>query len=199
MIELPFNASADRNKQAIAEALAEYLLQATTVLEIGSGTGQHALHLCQQFSHLQWQLTDQKKYLEGLRAVVEQSQCNNLLLPIELEVSSYVVGENQQYSFAYSANTAHIMSLPQVSAMFDVIGSLLSAAKRFALYGPFKEHGQHNSDGNRQFDLALRSEDPKMGIRDISALEGFATENGLVLETQIAMPANNRVLLWRKC
>jgi len=69
-MELPFNAAADRNKEVIGDALSEYLAQATTVLEIGSGSGQHAVYLCQRFSHLQWQVTDQSSYLEGLAAVV---------------------------------------------------------------------------------------------------------------------------------
>ena len=100
-MELPFNAAADRNKEVIGDALSEYLAQATTVLEIGSGSGQHAVYLCQRFSHLQWQVTDQSSYLEGLAAVVEQSGCENIQPPTELQAGACVETGNRVYSFGY--------------------------------------------------------------------------------------------------
>ena len=198
MMELPFNAAADRNKEVIGDALSEYLAQATTVLEIGSGSGQHAVYLCQRFGHLQWQVTDQSSYLEGLAAVVEQSGCENIQPPIEMQAGGCAATDNRVYSFVYSANTAHIMGIEEVAATFEIVSHRLSAEGLFALYGPFKENGQHNSEGNIAFDKTLRSEDPKMGIRDIAELENMANATGMKLHSQIAMPSNNRILLWQQ-
>lgn len=197
-MELPFNAAADRNKEVIGDALSEYLAQATTVLEIGSGSGQHAVYLCRRFSHLQWQVTDQSSYLEGLAAVVEQSGCENIQPPTELQAGACVETGNRVYSFVYSANTAHIMGINEIAATFEIVSRCLSAEGLFALYGPFKENGLHNSDGNIAFDKTLRSEDPKMGIRDIAELEDMANATGMKLHRQIAMPSNNRILLWQQ-
>ena len=202
-MQLPFCAATDRNKQAIGDALADTLASVTNVLEIGSGSGQHAVYLCERFSHLQWQVTEQRQHLEGLRAVVAQSGCKNIRSPLELEVSSYnSSGEGSvdeaEYSFAYSANTAHIMGLEEVAATFSIISHCLQSDGCYGLYGPFKENGQHISDGNAEFDLSLQSEDSKMGIRDIAELEVIAKAHGMALQSQIAMPSNNRILLWSK-
>jgi len=204
----PYYPASDRNKQAIGDALAETFANVTDVLEIGSGSGQHAVYLCKRFSHLQWQVSDQPQYLEGLRANVEQSGCKNIRLPLELDVSSYDINgrdsnggadaDNAEYSFAYSANTAHIMSLEEVAATFSVISHCLKSDGCYGLYGPFKENGLHNSDGNAEFDLMLQAEDSKKGIRDIAELEVMAEAHGMVLQNQIAMPSNNRILLWSK-
>jgi len=201
---LPFSAAADRNKEAIGDAIEALLNHSTTVLEIGSGSGQHAVYLCRRFGHLQWQVTEQSQYLEGLQAVVSDASLDNILNPFELEVSAVaddgltVKGMESNYSLVYSANTSHIMRFDQVPSLFTVAGHYLHGDGCFALYGPFKENGQHNSDGNRDFDASLRSQDSRMGIRDIEALKEFASASGLTLTDQISMPANNRILLWRK-
>ncbi len=201
-MEVPFYTSADRNKEAIGDALSAYLARAANVLEIGSGSGQHAIYLCQRFSHLQWQVTEQAASLEGLRLAVglavDQSGCKNIQPPIELDVSSYVGSENNAYAFVYSANTAHIMGIEEVKSTFKIVNRCMAADGLYALYGPFKENGQHNSEGNVAFDEALRSEDPKMGIRDITELSEIAMSSGLALLKQIDMPSNNRILLWQK-
>lgn len=197
-MEIPFCAAADRNKEAIGDALAEQLEHASTVLEIGSGSGQHAIYLCERFSHLQWQPTEQQQNLAGLHAAIDQSTCANIQVPFGLEVSTFAPFDSGVYSLVYSANTAHIMGIEEVRAMFEVASRSLVTEGRFALYGPFKENGQHNSEGNMAFDNALRSEDPSMGIRDIDELTVLATSSGLVLQQQVSMPSNNRILLWRK-
>ena len=199
---LPFSAAADRNKEAIGDALQTVLNRSNTVLEIGSGSGQHAVYLCQRFSHLQWQVTEQSQYLDGLQSAVSVASLDNILSPFELAVG--VVNDSSgkklesNYSIVYSANTAHIMGFDQVPALFTVASQCLDNDGCFALYGPFKENGQHNSDGNRDFDASLRSQDSRMGIRDIEDLVEFASASGLVLADQFSMPANNRILLWQK-
>ena len=199
---LPFSAAADRNKEAIGDALQTVLNRSNAVLEIGSGSGQHAVYLCQRFSHLQWQVTEQSQYLDGLQSAVSVASLDNILSPFELAVG--VVNDSSSkklesnYSIVYSANTAHIMGFDQVPALFTVASQCLDNDGCFALYGPFKENGQHNSDGNRDFDASLRSQDSRMGIRDIEDLVEFASASGLVLADQFSMPANNRILLWQK-
>jgi len=201
---LPYNAAADRNKEAIGDALSSILSRATNVLEIGSGSGQHAVYLCRRFDHLQWQVTEQSQHLEGLQAVVSDAALGNVCDPLELSVNAFIDDTNaldhlgSNYSFAYSANTAHIMGFDQVPGLFTVASHCLDNDGCFALYGPFKENGHHNSDGNREFDASLRLQDSQMGIRDIEELKEFASSSGLALTDQIAMPANNRILLWRK-
>ncbi len=197
-MKLPFCAAADRNKEAIGDALAGQLANTSSVLEIGSGSGQHAIYLCARFSHLQWQPTEQQHNIAGLRAAVDQSNCENINLPFEMEVSSYTPADHRIYCLVYSANTAHIMGIEEVRAMFRLASRSLATDGLFALYGPFKENGHHNSDGNIAFDNALQSEDSKMGIRDIGELAAIAESHDLALQKQIAMPSNNRILLWYK-
>lgn len=196
-MDIPFNAAADRNKEAIGDALAPYLAHATTLLEIGSGSGQHAIYLSQRFDHLQWQVTEQQPNLNGLQLAIAEVNCERIEPPFALEVSTYPGCESKNYSFAYSANTAHIMGLEEVASMFAIVNSCLVTEGLFALYGPFAENGKHNSEGNIAFDQALRSEDPKMGIRDVAELKKMAGESNLALQKTIAMPANNRILLWK--
>ena len=123
---LPFSAAADRNKEAIGDAIEALLNRSTTVLEIGSGSGQHAVYLCRRFGHLQWQVTEQSQYLEGLQAVVSDASLDNILNPFELEVSAVaddgltVKGMESNYSLVYSANTSHIMRFDQVPAYLQL-------------------------------------------------------------------------------
>lgn len=201
MHSLPYSASADRNKEAIGDALANHFQAALSVLEVGSGTGQHAVYLCHRFTQLQWQMTEQEQYLEPLREVVAHAGLANLVNPVALTVNPSGVDDAvsaSKYTFAFSANTAHIMSIDQVEAMFKVVSRHLFPQGLFALYGPFKENGQHNSEGNRKFDATLRTQNPHMGIRALEDLQLFAVSCGMRLHSQIAMPANNRILLWEK-
>jgi len=202
---LPFNAAADRNKEAIGDALVRYFDEDIKVFEIGSGTGQHAIYLCERFPGLIWQTSDQSLHIETLSAAVSQSGLGNLRTPFELEVSSCIAQPKaiqslceKQYSFVYSANTAHIMSMEEVTSMFTLLGKVLAEAALFALYGPFKVGGEHTSEGNRIFDQSLRTEKPHMGIRDKEDLVTLGVKHGLQLLEDISMPANNRILLWRR-
>jgi len=202
---LPFSAAADRNKEAIGDALSGYFDGNIKVFEIGSGTGQHAIYLCERFPGLIWQTSDQSLHLETLSAAVSQSGLGNLHTPIELEVSSCISQpkamqalREKQYSFVYSANTAHIMSMEDVTSMFTLLGKVLAKAGLFALYGPFKVDGEHTSEGNLNFDQSLRTEKPHMGIRDKEELVTLGVKHGLQLLEDISMPANNRILLWRQ-
>lgn len=193
---LPYSAAADRNKQAIGDALASFLGSASTVLEIGSGSGQHAIHLCEQYRHLLWQPTEQFQHLEAL--TIALSPVANIQAPVELEVVK-AVHSNQlplsHYSFAFSANTAHIMSMEEVAAMFQIVKRKLEPNAVFALYGPFNIDGRYTSEGNQQFDASLRMQSAHMGIRDVAELEAVA--HGFELIQNVPMPSNNSFLIWR--
>ena len=201
----PFSAAADRNKEVIGDALADYFNEPVKVCEIGSGTGQHAIYFCDRFPAVSWQPTDQGSHIDTLSKACSQVTLENLLTPIELEVSACIrqpallqALPEEHYSFIYSANTAHIMSMEDVISMFTLVGSVLKEAGLYALYGPFKVDGVHTSEGNRNFDQSLRMEKPHMGIRNKEDLLVLGTEQGLQLVKDIPMPANNRILLWRR-
>ncbi len=209
-MSLPFSPSADRNKEVIGNALERWLCKASTVFEFGSGTGQHAVYLSLRFPHLQWQPSELKANIETIRLLIQQAGVSNILAPIECDVlaqlipgrdadASQVSSDNVlQYSFAYSANTAHIMSMPAVERMLSIAAALLQPAGYFALYGPFKYGSKHTAEGNSQFDAMLREQDAVMGVRDKFELDQIAVECGLTPVEDLAMPSNNRILMWQR-
>ncbi len=196
-MSLPFSAAADRNKEAIADALAEYLSAVSQVLEIGSGTGQHAVYFAQRYSHLQWQPTDRIENLTAITQHLEECGAENIAPPLEVDVSAGV-GFPGSYEMAYSANTAHIMSLSEVKAMFKLVSGCIQHNAHFALYGPFSYGGKHTSEGNESFHAMLQQQAAHMGIRDKAELDAIAFDVGLDFVEDIAMPANNRILIWRR-
>ena len=232
LVKLPFSQSADRNKEAIGDALDMLLASASNVFEFGSGTGQHAVYLCQRFPHLRWQPSELKPNIETIGLQIQQARLSNILVPVECDVmepmlfndadasttpdavsngsgntsqpgaSHFGAGlrriEYLHYSFAYSANTAHIMSIEAVERMIAIAAVLLQPAGYFALYGPFRYGSEHTAEGNIQFDSMLREQDPAMGVRDKFELDRMAVESGMTPADDLEMPSNNRILLWQK-
>lgn len=194
---LAYSAAADRNKEVIGDALECYLREVTNVIEIGSGTGQHAVYLSDRFKSLRWLPTDKEENLQTINCRVSQSGLNNIETAIEVDVSE-PPALRERYDFAYSANTAHIMSMAEVVCMFKMVAALLQQNSYFALYGPFKYHSQPTSPSNQSFDAMLRQQARHMGIRDKAELDAIAFEFGFDFTNDIAMPANNRLLLWRR-
>lgn len=195
-MDLPFSAASENNRLPILRELTRLFETGGTVLEIGAGTGQHAVFFASQLPALIWQPADQRAYLWVIRARQQESRLPNLLPPIELEAGSFD-WSGQQYDHLYSANTAHIMSWEAVCAMFEGAGQALGHGV-FVLYGPFNRNGEFTSESNRRFDASLRSQNAEMGIRDDAALSVLANRSGLVLAEDIAMPANNRILVWQR-
>lgn len=193
---LPFSASADRNKEAIGDALSGYFEATENVFEVGSGTGQHAVYLSERFPHLHWQPSDRSEHISAMTQRIAQSGLSSIAAPIELDVSieSSIQG---QYSLAYSANTAHIMSLSEVASMFKLLSKVLQSNGYFALYGPFSFGGKHTSSGNENFDAMLKQQSVSMGIRDKAKLDELAFEAGMEFHEQFNLPSNNCVLVWR--
>jgi len=195
-MEKPFAPACEENKGPILEVIAPRLRDALSLLEIGSCTGQHAVHFAPAMPHLTWQCSDVADYLPGMHLWLDEAPASNLPEPIELDVDG--PWPKGPFDAVFSANTAHIMSLEQVRRMFLGVGRLLPAGDPFLLYGPFSNGGHHTSPSNAAFDRSLRLRDPVSGVRDLDELKAFADEAGLTLNEDIAMPVNNRTLVWRK-
>ena len=192
-----FSESCEQNKLPILEVLREYVPGRHRLLEIGSGTGQHAVFFAEHFPQLQWQPSDLVESHASIRAWITDSGVSNVLPPVELDVNQQSLPD-EQYDIIYSANTAHIMDWPSVTQMFRVAGQCLNRGGIFSLYGPFNYAGKYTSESNAQFDQWLQMRDPESGIRDFEALDAEAEKNGLVLIADHEMPANNRTLIWQK-
>jgi len=193
----PFSEACEQNRQPILEVLRVELAGCRDVLEIGSGTGQHAVFFGTQFPHIRWQTSDVAGAHAGIRAWLDEAQLDNVLPPLPLDVCSDD-WPAQTYDAVFSANTTHIMSWPQVECFFAGVGRVLGAGGVFCLYGPFNYGGDYTSDSNAQFDRWLKARDPLSGIRDFEALDALAQRVGLVLRKDYEMPANNRTLVWSK-
>lgn len=194
----PFSQACENNKAPILEKLTELFKQPGTILEIGTGTGQHAVHFASHLPHLEWQPTDHPHNAQLSRAWIDDSRLSNINAPIALDVLDGNWADLPPIDGAFSANTAHIMAWDEVQAMFRGVSGSLPKDGIFCLYGPFSYGGRHTSESNARFDLSLRTQAPHMGIRDMEDIEALARENGLVLEQDFGMPANNRLLVWRK-
>ena len=193
----PYSSAAERNRQPILDQLGGLLPASGTVLEIGSGTGQHAVFFSRALPGLQWQPTDREVNLAGLEAYFSEEGNERILPLLQLDVISDP-WPGRSYEAAYSANTAHIMPWDAVVAMFAGVAAHLLPEARFFLYGPFNIDNRFTSESNALFDARLRSEGEHMGIRDMAAIESLANLHQMRLEYQLAMPANNFILVFRK-
>ena len=195
--DLPFSDACERNKGPILEVLRTAFAGCTRVVEIGSGTGQHAMHFACHLPHLSWQPTDRLDYLAGLAARIAAEGPPNLASPVELDVLQ-LPWPAVRGDAVFSANTLHIMSWPAVEALFSGLPRLLETGGVLAIYGPFKYAGQFTSESNAAFDAMLRARDPHSGVRDFEAVNALAEVAGLTLAADHAMPAYNQLLVWKK-
>ena len=186
----PFSEAAERNRAPILSVLERLFADRHAVLEIGSGTGQHAAHFAAALPHLTWQASDVAENLPEIRQWVAAPP------PLELDVDRPF--PRVAADAVFTANTCHIMSWPQVEKMFAAVAALLPANGIFAVYGPFHYGGKPTSESNARFDAMLRARDPASGVRDLEAVRELARRHGLALEEDNAMPANNRLLAFRK-
>lgn len=193
----PYAASCDENRAPLLAVLRDRLRGAVEVLEIGSGTGQHAVYFAAALPWLRWQPSDRASEHAGMRLWLEEAALANVRPPLALDV----LGDpwpGGPYDAVFSANTAHIMDLPAVAAMFAGVGRVLRPGGQFLLYGPFNRAGRYTSDSNARFDAWLKQRDPASGIRDIGWLNELAAAAGMVQAEEIGMPVNNLTLVWRK-
>lgn len=195
-MDRPYSQACEENKAPILAVISPLFQAAQRVLELGSGTGQHAVHFAAALPHLTWQTSDLPANLPGIRLWLTEAALPNLPPPIALDVlGDWPMGP---YDGVFSANTAHIMGEPAVIALLLGAGRVLAPGGHFALYGPFRVAGRHTSESNAQFDAGLRARDPRMGVRDITDLCHWAEDAGLRLVADTPMPVNNRTLVWQK-
>ena len=192
-----FASSSARNATAIAGVLSHEFRNCKTVLEIGSGTGQHAVTFARELDHLTWQTSDLEPGHAGIREWIRDSKLSNVGEPVVLDVLIDTV-EPGAYDAVYSSNTAHIMSLAAVRRMFELVGETLTEHGVFCLYGPFSRGGKFSTVSNTEFDASLRSRNAAMGIREMNELDNMACSNGMMLARIYAMPANNLTVVWNK-
>lgn len=192
----PWSAAAAQNAAPILEILRNEFRNCSEVLEIGSGTGQHAVHFAAELGHLRWQTSDLDENHAGILARLADAGLTNVLDPISLDVSRAKI--NKKYDAVFSANTAHIMSLETVIRMLTLVGGVLRVGGVFCLYGPFRRFGQFNTASNARFDDSLRSRHATMGIRDLEDLDEACLEHGLRRLSLYAVPSNNLVVVWQK-
>jgi SAM-dependent methyltransferase len=193
----PFSDACERNKGPILDVLREALADRRKVLELGGGTGQHAVHFARHLPHLVWQTSDVAAHLRGIHQWIDEAALPNLPPAIELDINQ-AAWPSIDADAVYTANTLHIISWPEVQRLFERVGALLPPAGLLVVYGPFKYGGLHTAQSNARFDLMLRERDPQSGLRDFEAVAELAGRNGLVLMQDHAMPANNRTVVWRR-
>jgi len=192
----PWSAAAEQNAAPILEILRNEFRDCSEVLEIGSGTGQHAVHFASELRNLRWQTSDLDENHAGILARLADASLTNVLAPLSLDVSQANIGS--KFDAVFSANTAHIMSFDTVIKMVALVGSALRVGGVFCLYGPFRRFGEFNTASNARFDVSLRSRHAAMGIRDLEDLDEACSAQGLRRLSLYAVPSNNLVVVWQK-
>ncbi len=196
-MDKPFSPACERNREPILDVLRERFARCRHVLEIGSGTGQHAVHFAAALPHLVWQTSDVAGHLGGIRQWLDDAALPNTPAPLHFDVNQ-PFGAAGQYDAVFSANTLHIMGWPEVQRLFAALPGLTSPGALLTLYGPFNYDGRFSSASNAQFDAQLRQGNPHGGIRDFEAAHALATVAGFELLEDRAMPANNRCISWQR-
>ncbi len=194
----PFSQACENNKNPILKILKEAFAPVQSVLEIGSGTGQHAVYFAEHLPHLIWQPTDLEENLDGIACWIEEhNSLSNLKMPRSLDISN-IPWPVAPVDGVFSANTLHIMGEPEVVQFFEGLSYALVSGGTLCIYGPFNYAGKFTSDSNAQFNKWLYQQNPKSAIRDFEWVSQLAENAGLVLVKDHPMPANNRLLQWRR-
>jgi hypothetical protein len=194
MLEL--SEACERNKGPILEVLKEAFAGCTHALEIGSGTGQHAVHFAAAMPWLVWQPSEVPEAMPGLRKRIFNEGLSNLRAPVPLDVTA-PSWDVRKVDAVFTANTLHIMSRPQVEAMFAGLPAVAKPGAVLAVYGPFRYRGGYTSPSNESFDRMLRARDLASGIRDFEAVDALARRAGFSLVADHPMPANNQTIVWK--
>ena len=192
----PFSQACENNKAPILAQLKHYLATVSEVLEIGSGTGQHSVYFAEHLAHLNWYTSDLAENHPGIRQWHQEAQLANLHPPLLLDLNA--PWPVQQVSAIFTANTLHIVSEPLVERFFEGVDQHLAPSGLLCIYGPFNYQGCFTSESNQRFDAFLKQQDAHSGIRDFEWIEQLARQADLSLERDIAMPANNRLLIFKR-
>lgn len=193
----PFAQSSEENKQVILQAIAELLHDCRSVLEIASGTGQHAVYFAEKLPHLKWQTSDLMECHVGINQWLAEAGLENIAAPICLNVSEELHWPDTTFDAVFSANSFHIMGSNHVEDFFRHLPKVLNPNAIIMIYGPFNYNGDYTSESNARFDQWLKERNPASGIKDFEWCNHLAEESGLKLLKDIEMPQNNRILVWR--
>ena len=194
MIHKPFSQACENNKDPILQVIRTVFCQPTTVWEIGSGTGQHACYFAEHLTHLEWQPTDRSENIPGISLWREEAKLANLRPPLTLDVTD-ALWPCSSIDALFTANTLHIMSWDEVRILFDRLTEYLNPKALICIYGPFNYNNAYTSDSNAYFDQWLKSQNTLSGIRNFEDIMSLSTSCGFSLLNDIAMPANNRLLV----
>ncbi len=195
-MEKPVAPSCDRNRDPILDVLREHLAGRRDVLEIGSGTGQHAVYFAAAMPWLCWQSSDRAENLPGIRLWLDDAGLPNTPPPVELDVTG--TWPVDTFDAVFTANTLHIMAWEEVQRFFAQLPTVTRPEATLVVYGPFNERGRFTSESNAQFDVWLKQRGAHMGIRDAADVDALAAGAGFRLTHDLPMPANNRCRIWRR-
>lgn len=193
----PFSQACENNKQPILNVLSRVLKNQKHVLEIGSGTGQHAVYFAKNLPFLTWQTSDLPINHAGINQWIDDYPTPNIKQPFTIDLSK-VDSLAENIDAMYTANTLHIVSWPLVQKLFDMATKQLASNGMLCIYGPFNYQGKYTSASNANFDLWLKARDEESGIRDFEAICQLAEKASFTIKEDIEMPANNRILLFTK-
>ncbi|MGA8147501.1 MAG: DUF938 domain-containing protein [Gallionellaceae bacterium] len=191
----PYAESSEKNKEPILAVLKEIFAERKRVLEIASGTGQHAVYFGRELPHLSWQPSELAQNLAGIQAWLDEAQLPNVLAPLALDVND-AHWPVAPVDAVFNANTVHIISWAEVERLFAHIARVIAPGGYVCLYGPYNYGGNFTSASNARFDAWLKTRDPNSGVRDFEAVNRLAASHGLDLLQDIAMPSNNPILVW---
>jgi len=194
---LPFSQACENNKQYILDRIRPHLEEVAKVVEIGGGTGQHAVFFASGLPQLLWQSTDVPENLVTLNQRIDAAKLPNLPAAVALDVNQSEWPFTQSQG-VFSANTLHIMSESSVYGLFNGLSRVVAAQGIVMIYGPFKYKGQYTAPSNAAFDQWLKARDPESGIRDFEFVDKLAMQAGLHLSEDHSMPANNQLIVWKR-
>ncbi|MDZ4696292.1 MAG: DUF938 domain-containing protein [Deltaproteobacteria bacterium] len=187
-----------RNRNPILAVLERILPKAGMVLEIASGTGEHAVYFAAAMPGIVWQPSDRViAHLQSISAWRESTAVENVLAPLVLDVES-VPWPIQHAAAVVNINMIHIAPWSACIALMKGAASLLPPGAPLFLYGPFKRDGKHTSESNEAFDLRLRADDSRWGVRDLGDVQAVASQAGFALQELVSMPANNLSIVFRR-
>jgi hypothetical protein len=193
----PYSESCEQNQAPILEVLREEFASSKKVLEIASGTGQHAVFFGRALPHLHWHTSELVQNHEGIQAWLDEANLPNVHSPVAIDVNAFA-WPIDRVDAVFNANTVHIVSWPGVERMFAGIGRVLDVGGIVCMYGPFNYGGKFTTESNARFDAWLKARDPASGVRDFEAVNRLAEEQGLRLLKDVSMPGNNRTLVWKR-
>ena len=195
-MQKPFSTACERNRDPILKELQIRIVRQSAVLEVGSGTGQHAIYFAKHMPNVLWQCSDLRENLSGIQMWIDDACLSNVLQPIELDVSDPTIYKT--YDAVYSCNTLHIMSKSNVVKLFNLVNSVTQKQSSLFVYGPFNYNGEYTSSSNAEFDAWLKERNLESAIKDFEWIDELANDAGFFIIDDIEMPANNRLLHWER-